>query len=159
MKTVLMTLTALTIIFTSANAEARKQLPKKQWKGGSQCGLTDEYGSEEWKELGRGWSLGEANPDDISTLPTIIKQQLIITAKRGVDADMGNMIKTAKDAILALREGSEAGDLEVSSFRYNGNDFTQVLTYGGGNPTGLIFVKDTLHAVGLISDSDVECLK
>ncbi|MGZ3711618.1 MAG: hypothetical protein ACXVBE_07670 [Bdellovibrionota bacterium] len=157
MKTLTMTLVALALITTSAHA--REQLPHSKWKGGSQCGLTDDYGSDQWKEIGKSLNLGSTSKVDPSSLPTVMKQQLIITANRGVDTEHVDPVRSAKDAVAVLQESSEAGDLYVSHFEYNGNEFTQVLLYAGGNPNGLIFEKGTVHAVGIISDSDVECVK
>lgn len=158
MKTVMMTLTAIAMIVTSAQA-AERRLPKRQIQWGSQCGLTDEYGSDQWKEIGKGYNLsGRANEDETQNLPTVIKQQLIITANRGLDVEHTDPVRSSKEAIAYLREASEGGDLYVSHFEYNGNEFTQVLLYAGGNPNGLIFAKGTTHAVGIISDSDVQCI-
>jgi hypothetical protein len=158
MKTILMTLTAVALIATSTSAHARNQLPHSKWQSGSACGLTDDYGSDKWQEIGKSLNLGPTSKEDLSSLPTVTKQQLIITANRGVDTEHTDPVRSAKEAVVVLQDSSEAGDLYVSDFRYNGSDFTQVLLYAGGNPNGLIFAKGTLHAVGIISDSDVQCI-
>lgn len=149
-------MTVFLVLTMALPAMARQQFPKKAKPAyGSQCGLTDLYGDDSWRESGKGIDLRSASPSTIAQLPTIIKQQLIIAAHhQGEEQNLNTL-----GAVEFFREFSEGGDLSISHFRVNGELFTQVLFYPGGNPGGSIFRYGQLRIIADISDSDVVCVK
>jgi hypothetical protein len=148
MKKSFLILAALTLSFS---AQARDM------RFGSECGLVDSSGDEALVDVGRPRSLGRATDAQIHALPTLVKQQLIIAARHLIDEHVAVEFRDSVEAANCLREGSEAGDLSVYDFRVNGRRYTQVMTYPGGNPYGVIFLAETRTVVAFTQDSDIVC--
>jgi len=91
-------------------------------------------------------------------LTRLQKQQVVITANR-LMADSGYddiVYDNARFAIEALHEASEAGDITYFVFKLEGEIYSSVQIYPGGNPYGVIF--QGTQAVGERHDGDVVCL-
>lgn len=101
-------------------------------KPGSKCGLTDNADDDSWIEVGPEYNLSRANKKTIERLPTLVKQQLIITAKQFSKDDEDTMIENTLQAVYYLRQGD---GLNVYDFKVKGKRYTQVLTYPGDIPT------------------------
>ncbi len=146
----------LVSLFTLITVIALNLFAAERTKFGSECGLADDI--NDLKEVGRFISLDHASDTKINSLPTITKQQLIITAK-DIAADFGHRepIKTTLDAVSVLRSFSEGGGLSVQDYLSKGVRYTSVQFYPGGNPVGLIFKAGTRHAVASNGDETLTC--
>lgn len=125
---------------------------------GSKCGLTDSMGEEGWEKVGKWTELSRATDEKISKLPTLMKQQLIITAKEEAARFKEEVeIKNTLDAVKYLRENSEAGDLYLQDQRVKGKVYTEVVHFPGGNPYGAIFAKGSLRVIAFNQDDTLYC--
>lgn len=121
---------------------------------GSKCGLFD-YSGDFWEqaETIRTLSFNKKSDEEISSLPTLTKQQLIIAAK--VLTEEKN-IKGAAQAVRALRGYSSDG-VAVTYYRLKGKNYTEVIAYPGDNPYAVLFITGSRSIVAHIQDSDVVC--
>jgi hypothetical protein len=148
---------AMKVIF---NVDARKKSCEvaKIEEGllsGQYCGLSEEFNDEVWKEINsRHIALYRLNDDQIDDLPTIVKQQVIITAK-----ETNPEIKSTKEAIAYLKEGSEGDEVHYNVYRVKGKIYNEVKTYGGGNPTSTIFRDGELRVHAHNGDDSIMCAK
>ena len=127
-----------------------------QW--GSECGLTDSK-DETWVSSGKVLDLAKASDARINALPSLTKQQIIITAK-DTAADFGSdpkNIKSTAKAVELLRDHSESRDLQVYDYIVKKVKYTEVTFWPGGNPYGHIFHIGTTHVVALNEDGSIKC--
>jgi hypothetical protein len=120
----------------------------------SECGLPKYSGSDLMIDVPGTISLNDASKQDVQDLDSLSRQQLFLAGKILSYQDL----KGTWDAVVSLREASEANDLAIAHFRVGSQRFTQVIHYPGGNPVGVIFKKGTRTAVAVIGDSDIDCL-
>lgn len=128
-----------------------------------ECGLpattTEEDGFQEIDES-KSLDISRLNKFQINSLPRLLKQQLIISAHH-----QDSNIKLKFDnqnlqlAIDSLKEASEAGDLNVSTFYFTRRQFTYVMYYPGGNEGGFIFDKGSTQLLASVGDQDIDCWK
>lgn len=128
-------------------------------KWGSECGLTDDKNDEAWIQVGRTLDLRKASPDKLQALPTLTKQQIIITAKdeakdRGDDA---SSIKDTEQAAEYLKANSESQDIQVANFKVKKLKVTLVSFWPGGNPYAHIFLYGTRHVIAFNQDDTIAC--
>ena len=126
---------------------------------GSQCGLTDDKNETDWKSVGKDLKLTLATDEELNSLPTLTKQQLIITAKaeakeRDEDAVA---IKNTVQAVKYLRENSESEDVYVRNYKVKKLNVTEISFWPGGNPYGHIFLSGTTHVIAFNQDDSVAC--
>lgn len=140
------TFLALVLIFASQFAFA-------ETKFGSECGLTDTK-DDTWQD-GKSYNLNRATKSQIEKLPTLIKQQIIITAKEAAKSnDDGEKIVNTQAAVDYLRR---ADGPVVTHYIVRGTKITEVLAYPGDNPVGNIFAYGTTHIIAENGDDDIIC--
>jgi len=123
---------------------------------GSQCGLTDQK-DDSWKQT-KLISLSRADEEKVSNLDTKTKQQIIIAANYfGTDFGATGKFKNTMDAVNFMRGNSEAGDMAVIYYRVNGERFTEVIHYPGGNPVGVIFATGSRTIIAENGDDSIIC--
>ncbi len=127
-------------------------------KLGSKCGLTNFKEDGKWKLLNR-IDLGTAKDSKIQELPTLIKQQIIIAAKKIANKreEEGLDIKNTLDAVNNLRNNSEGEDLSIDYYKVKELKITEVVHYPGGNPVGVFFIQGTTHIQAYDEDSTIIC--
>src|SRR5262249_49627934 len=127
-------------------------------KLGSQCGLIDSYDEFGAIDATKTLSLGKFSEEEVAALPTLSKQQIIIAAKEANRfADQDIAITNTSEAAKFLRDWSEGGEVYVKYMTFQGERYTQVVFYPGGNAAGMVFETGSRHAVATISDSDLIC--
>ena len=123
---------------------------------GSECGLTDSK-DESWVEL-KSVDLTRASNARINALPTLTKQQLIITAKTFNDFGNGpSEINNTVDAVEYLRQNSDGLHLSVNNYRVNRRLVTEVLHYPGDNANAAIFKTGTRTIIAFNGDDSITC--
>ena len=123
-------------------------------KWGSECGLTDDK-DESWKEISRPLYVGRLKAAKIAKLPTLTKQQIIITAKDFAKGDDdAPKIKKTVEAIEYLKR---ADGPYVTNYQVRGRRYTEVIAYPGDNPVGLVFEYGSRHVVASNGDDSIEC--
>ena len=93
-----------------------------------------------------------------SKLSRLQIDQIIETANHMAGQYEEIEITKLSHAIRYLTDASEAGDVLYYVVRYQGEVFTIVLHYPGGNPVGLIF-NGGIEAQAKINDSSTDCLR
>ncbi len=128
-----------------------------------ECGLpsstTEDDGFQEINES-QSLDISRLNKFQINSLPRLVKQQLIIAAHQqdsNIKLKFDN--KNLQLAIESLKDASEAGDLNVSTFYYSRRQFTYVMYYPGGNEGGFIFNKGSADLLASVGDQDINCWK
>lgn len=122
-------------------------------KWGSKCGLTDS--KDQWAQVSKTQHLDRLNATQASALPTLLKQQLIITAKHFVNENSDHLsINSAYEAIQYLKI-SQGPD--VSEYQVRGRRYTEIRGYPGDNPYGVIFQMGTLTVVAYNEDDSIRC--
>ena len=128
-------------------------------KLGSKCGLTDAK-DDSWTTT-KTLNISKWSDARISELPTLTKQQVIITAKDLTQGPTGLAteidIKNAIDAVTVLRENSESGDVYIKYYDVKRLAVTEVLLYPGGNPVGIIFKTGSKRIHAENGDDTVTC--
>jgi len=126
-------------------------------KFGSSCGLTDTH-RDGWAKRGPNMTLDSMSDRAVRKLPSLTKQQLIITAKHfSKKLEDSPLIRNSVDAVDFLRENSEWSELEIQDYRIRGEEYTEVLHYPGGSPFGLIFLRLTRRIVASNVDGTIYC--
>lgn len=119
-----------------------------------ECGLPDYFDTEETVvELAGGKTLEEG------VELTLLQRQQVVVAARALISDEGQVeIETAGEAIRLLREWGV--DAYIENFRVAGRSqiFTQVKTYPGDNPVGVIFRAGTRTIIAYNGDNSIECV-
>jgi len=126
---------------------------------GSQCGLTDAKDETEWKSVSENQRLTQATAQELNSLPTLTKQQLIITAKDEAKDrdDDASAIKNTVQAVKYLRENSESEDVDVRNYKAKKLRVTEISFWPGGNPYGHIFLSGTTRVIAFNEDDSVAC--
>jgi len=122
-------------------------------KAGSACGLTDSK-DETWA-INLSMDLSTVPNSYIHRIPKRTKQQIIITAKEfSKHAEHGTAINNTIDAVNYLRQfdGPYIEDIIVNDVIY-----TEVRTYPGDNPVGLIFKHGSTTIVAENGDDSITC--
>lgn len=110
---------------------------------GSECGLID--AADDFTVQGSHWDL-----DKHSKLTSLQGRQVKATLE-----DSSQM--TSKEALMALIESSESGDVSYETGLFQGKYYDVVRYYPGGNPYGAIFAKGSDRPIAFIQDSDLVC--
>ena len=129
----------------------------------ARCDLPVETGDEQFEDVGKALDIRAMNKYQLESLPTIIKQQLIIAAHAD-DSDDNNIKLVFTNANLLkavafLKEASEAEDLYVATVKFGRKQFSYVRYYPGGNEGGFIFTYNTTKLVAEVGDQWIGCLK
>ncbi len=121
-------------------------------KWGAECGLTDAK-DDSWKEL-KSYNLNSASEEELAKLPTLVKQQVIVAAKYFASDDPSVKIYGTNDAVEFLRRSDGP---YITHYLVGGKRFTEVLSFPGDNPVGLVFAYGSLHVVAKNGDNDIMC--
>jgi hypothetical protein len=125
-----------------------------QTRWGSECGLTD-MKDETWVEISKYQNLALYSEGQIRQLATVTKQQVIITAKEFAKASEEKIpINNTLDAVNYLKPNQGP---YISNFLVNGEEYTEVLSYPGDNPVGMIFKRGSTVVVATNNDDSIEC--
>ena len=134
--------------FTFSASAARKL--------GSECGLKDSLAGTDVHPVGAVLSIDSSTPvSKIAKLPTLTKQQLIITAKYFLKTNGETTeINNTEDAINYL-SGSDG--INVNRYIVKKSRITQVTYYPGENPYSVIFLSGTTHVIAYGEDDTIYC--
>ncbi len=126
---------------------------------GSKCGLTDGKDDVTWKSVGQDQALTHATDQELNSLPTLTKQQLIIAAKEAAKEreDNAAVFKNTVQAVKYLRENSESEDVYVRNYKVKKLVVTEITFWPGGNPYGYIFLSGTTRLIAFNQDDSVAC--
>ncbi len=121
----------------------------------SDCDLLQNMTGE--TSFGEDNNLSDANPAAIASLSPMAQKQLITYARNYADTAESRLIKTAKEAVVYLTEGSEGSELYLNHFSYGGRKYTKIDWYPGGNPYSVIYAYGTVVQVATLEDGDFLC--
>jgi hypothetical protein len=147
----------LSLILVPYLSQAVVQMPRPVGARPS-CGLPDTTADDGIIEAKHTLDISRLKEAELLRLPVLMKQQLIIAAfnpSPKLRFDNRTLLK----AVELLKDSSEAGDLDVTDFKFGTKVFTYVRSYPGGNEGGTIFAYGTAQMLAGVGDQDIVCVK